>query len=233
MKHFGSLILLFLLSSSVFAGFHSFTMHSRASCGNNETIRGLAEKIEEEKSKGYREQDNIHVRELIAIKKLAQTEIASFKNDKNPLDTHIKPTLSDLQLGFKFKNPIRNEIIGYVPAGGYYKANSTFNKTSHDGWSGIKIFFNESKIGVCSFTYYDLNLSHGAVKLNQDIITYAVNNKPTYSMVEGSYNSGFMYSVSWFSKMTMNNLECANMIFDKKIKDDTIALANKIDSNIG
>jgi hypothetical protein len=192
----------------------------------------LLTKIAEEKLKGYREEDNKYVKELISINREGPDEIKAFSKSNNPLDTHLKANITDVKLAFSFKEipmPNQGKIIGYVPAGGYYKANEPDNLTSREGWSGIKVFFNVPSVGTCSYTYFNLIASHGAVQLNKDTTRYIVNNKPSSSIVEGSYNSGFMYSVEWFGKADMHSLECANMLFDKKIKDDVIALANIID----
>lgn len=55
--------------------------------------------------------------------------------------------------------------------------------------------------------------------------------KPTRLSVEGSHNSGFMYSVRWYDANFVRDLECANMNFDKEITSKMVALANKVDKN--
>lgn len=101
----------------------------------------------------------------------------------------------------------------------------------HDGWTGVKEFFNDPKIGLCSYSLSNMKLMHGGIQLAKEDVTYDVNKKPTTSEVEGSENSGFTYTVRWYDDTFAHELECANMLYDKTITENVLSLANRIDNN--
>jgi len=67
------------------------------------------------------------------------------------------------------------------------------------------------------------------VELNEETTEYLVNKKPTSKVIIGAYNSGFVYTVNWYTDTAMSILDCANKRYEKSIMTAMIALANKID----
>ena len=69
--------------------------------------------------------------------------------------------------------------------------------------------------------------------MDKSVVTNEINQKPTTKLVEGNKQDGFLYRVSWFLEkpdgVIANDLECANMKFDKNITDKLVQLARKID----
>lgn len=70
------------------------------------------------------------------------------------------------------------------------------------------------------------------MQLSEESICFKVNDKPTTLSIEGSHNSGFMYSVRWFDANFVRDLECASLMFNKDIMKDMVLLANKIDKSV-
>lgn len=190
----------------------------------------LMKRKAEEKSKGFYEKENRYAKELLNIPHTASKEIAEFKSNNNPYDTHLKSKLSQVKIAFPFKfTTIKDEDkIGYA-VGGTYLKKSPDNNVSQEGWTGIKVFFKAPKIGICSYSFFDLKLSHGKVELSAETTEQIVDKKESSKTVEGTPSTGFLYSVDWYTKDTMQMLECANKVYDKEIIDKVIALANKID----
>ena len=146
----------------------------------------------------------------------------SKKYVSDPYDTHIKKMLSAIKLNFEFNGIAKfhqGETIGYAPAGTY-----------ENGWTGIAEFFYRNDLGTCEFVKEKINY----MMISKDDVTYQVNDKITMTNIEGSNNSGYTYKVGWYfadeNKMVLSQeLECANMKFDKKIMANMITLANRID----
>jgi|GEM_PF-1801034 len=187
----------------------------------------------EMKEKGYIQSDSTYARDLFKTREEAPQEIKQFKSESNPYSGHYKANLSDIKLSFPFKELSiikKEDILGYVPAGGYVK-DKNIVKPYKEGWTGIGIFFNNGPKEVCVYTFFNLIASKGAVQMGKENTTYAVNHKPSYSAIEGNYNTGFVYSVTWNDKIGEHEVECADMLFDKEIMTKTLALANKIDSD--
>jgi hypothetical protein len=180
----------------------------------------------EEKQKGYHEMDSSYAQYLLNLKRTAPGEIKAFRVN-NAFDTHLKNEISDIHLAFNFKplTMVKTEnIIGYAPIGSYVK------EGDRDlGWSGIKAFFMDQTLGACAYSFFDLQISHGAVQLNAETTEYLVNHKPSSTSVEGSLNSGFVYNVNWFDETKMHQLECANMAYTKQTLRRLVFLANQID----
>lgn len=183
----------------------------------------MSSQLKQKNEKGYIEIDSSEPRQLISLKYSAANEIKENKN-KGPHDTHLKANISDIQLAFAYKGiPFINksDVIGFAAAGGY-----------KNGWTGIGEFFNDSKLGTCTLTLYNIALSHGGVRLGKSVVKYLVNNKPTTINIEGSINSGFMYKVHWFDNTFIHELECANMDFNEKITVTMVDYARLIDKSL-
>ena len=71
---------------------------------------------------------------------------------------------------------------------------------------------------MCALSVFNIGTVKEHMKLNKVGLTYEVNDKPTRITVEGSQNSGFMYSVKWFDRNYAREIECANNDFNQNIK---------------
>lgn len=180
-------------------------------------------KSEQQKKIGYAKVESQYPRKLLSIKHSATEEIKNFKGNSDYQDTHMKKTISEIKLAFnygglKFIEP--KNIIGFAPIMSY-----------ENGWTGVKEFFNDQKIGTCSYSLSNMKLMHGGIQLAKEDVTYDINNKPTTIEIEGSENSGFTYAIRWYDKTFAHELECANMLFDKSITENVLSLARNIDKN--
>lgn len=185
--------------------------------------------VKQQKIKGYYDSNSMDALELIAMKNKDVVALQSkdLKTASDPYDTHMKRRLSEIKLAFPYKKITLSEKsyhIGFAAVGMWDDKNK--------GWTGIKEFFDDKNLGVCSFTLYNIALSHGSVKISEDSVRYDVNNKPTIITVRGGRSNGFMYTVSWYEKKFIHDLECANMTYNKAITNGVIELANKIDKEI-
>lgn len=177
----------------------------------------IAQRKQEEKEKGYYEETNESARNLLTMKRDAQQEIRMYASSSDT-DTHLK---DHVKLAFPFVKPkVIDSVIGYAPAGSYI---------ADKGWTGVGIFFEDKNIGTCTYTFFDLKLSHGLVQLNRENTEYLVNKKPSSRSVQGNKKDGFSYNVDWFTPYSISQLECATLLFDSKAIERVIKLANVID----
>lgn len=156
---------------------------------------------------------------LFQLQRTAKDEIKQFDNNKNPYDTHLKSSLSKINLAFNFHgipNISNQNILGYAAAGGYLKGK---------GWDGIVEFISISKLGICSYTTYKIE----KVILDKETTEYLVNKKPSNRNVAGNWNTGFLYTVNWYMPDRLMSLECANKMFKPNLIKDMIELATIID----
>lgn len=183
----------------------------------------LAKKAEENQ-KGYHFTSKNNAGFLLNIKKHAAEEKAIKINKYGVYDTHIKSNYSDIKLSFPFKgikSINKGDVLGYVAVGSYVK------EKNNQGWNGIRVFF-ESPMGNCSYMHMGIR----GAQLSEETTEYLVNKKPSNKAIEGNTNTGFVYSLNWYTNNNMNTLECANKDFQKNILDEMILLANKIDKDI-
>lgn len=163
---------------------------------------------------------------LKRIQKNAPQEIKAFKGTMNKGDTHLKQSVDEIKIAFRFKKlPIdEKNVIAYAPVGSYVK--------KPEGWNGIKIFFNNPEVGnICAYEFTDLNLSDGGVLMSKEGITYNVNMKPTITSIEGNPSLGFVYSVTWYNNIQVSRIDCVSNLIDKSITEKMLLLANRIDKN--
>lgn len=178
--------------------------------------------------KGYVEKENPYVKVLLNAKKTSIQELKSYKNNPNPLDTHLKTNLSEIKLSIPFKeiSSIKKEnVIGYAPSNSY-----TSSSDKNAGWTGVSEFFTDDYLGTCHYIFNKIK----SVQLSKEYTEYFINGKPSSKIIEGNYHSGFLYTINWYKENTQNDLylnilECANMKFDKNILAQMIDLAKKID----
>lgn len=174
---------------------------------------------------GYREtnSEDQTIRFFLQLKDNAQQQINEYKGTTNVGDTHLKGSLAEVKLSIPFKKldgVSNNEIIGYAPIGSY----------DENGWTGIRIFFEKAPMGICSFSFerfIGINADPSQVK-------YLINNKPSFTTIDGNYNTGFIYRVSWDddnkTSVDDSKLECVNRNLDKGIIDKMVALGITIDN---
>lgn len=166
------------------------------------------------KTKGYVEHDLSTPKIMLDMVKRG----VNFNASNNPEDTRLKKNISDIKLAFSY-TPKTSHPLGFAPIMAYVK----------NGWTGVKEFFKEDNIGVCSLWTYNLGLSNGKAYLIKGTFTDDINGKPTTTYVEGSMNTGFLYSISWEDGMYSKYLQCANMNYNKEITQKMIALAKELD----
>lgn len=175
----------------------------------------------EQKDNGFIESYNESAKFLLNLKENSSNEIQTKRDNKEIDYNHLKNNLPQLAFTFKTLKAInKDKIIGYAPIGNFVDK----------GWTGIKIFFSDQDLGNCSYSIFNLKLSHEEAPLNQTN-EYLVNNKPSSTMVEGTSHSGFLYSLNWFTTEEIKQLECADMHLDKMKMQKMIILANKIDKD--
>ena len=183
-----------------------------------------AQDLQELSEKGYKHSESPYPKQLLKIKERAEAEINENKDNLNPYDKHLKDSVEQIKLAFNFKGlkVVKPEnVIGYAAAGGY-----------QDGWDGVKAFFSDLHLGVCSVALHNIILSHSGAKLRKSSVSFKVNDKPTITSVEGSEQTGFLYTIAWYDSTFKHVFECANMSFDKTIADKMLAYAILIDHSL-
>ena len=189
----------------------------------DEIKKGILEE-QQMKTKGYIEEYSPRPMELIHFKEHAKLQFKQYANVSNEASTHLRSSIKDLKLGFKFKGVpkgIVTNFIGIVPQGGFQQ----------EGWSGAVQFFESKKIGTCAYAEMNVAISHTATEIALEDATYIINGKLSLVEVRGNKSSGFDYKVRWFDDIAFHELECANMKYSTDTTNAVIALANTIDSN--
>lgn len=166
------------------------------------------------KKDGFVSSEDANTRKLY----LMRNKKLMFARSSDPAERELKHAVSDISLLFRYKDKVPNPIA-YVGVG----------IERPDGWSGIKTFFDGKKLGTCTLTVFHVGDVKEKIQLNEDGLRYDVSDKPTRLTIEGSHNSGFMYSVMWYDRNFVQNMECANMRYDQSIQKGMIDLAKKID----
>jgi hypothetical protein len=177
---------------------------------------------EELNKNGYVENENSYVDFLLNIKKGAAQEIRSYKSNPNMLDTHLKSSVSEIQLAITFKEISfikKDNVIGFAAVNTYSKVKG------NEGWEGITEFFTDPIIGTCSYEYDKIK----AVILNKEFTNTMINGKPTHIFIEGTKNTGYLYSINWYTNDRMSMLRCANMKYDRSIMNEMISFSKTID----
>lgn len=177
----------------------------------------------EEKRKGFYENINPYAAYLLNFKNSLDKEIR-LGNKNDILDTNLKANLKNVKLAFPFELKAVNKEnhLAYAVGGSYLK---------DKGWTGIKVFFDEPELGVCSYSYFNLKMSNGHVDISSKLVNPIVDNKESSKFVEGTPSTGFLYTVDWYTTDTMKLLDCASHDYDPEFLHKVIALANKIDKS--
>lgn len=191
--------------------------------------KNIPEKLQEEeverrkqqKSQGFSFANTTHPQDLIFLSKGIGINKEIFSKNTNPENTEIKERLDQLFLGFPFLGINNSEAtpIGFAVMGAW----------TTKGWTGVVEYFNYPQVGVCQLSLNNIKLSHAAIMLDKDIVSYDINNKITTKFVKGNQKSGFIYSVNWYDNTFFYELECAKKLFDKENISKMIELAINID----
>jgi hypothetical protein len=93
------------------------------------------------------------------------------------------------------------------------------------------MFFSRDELGICAYSFE----KYLAIQIEEDKISYAVNQKPTFKNIKGNYSKGFIYTVGWdddkHTHVYNYKIDCFNKNLDTRILDRMIALANQIPLN--
>lgn len=184
--------------------------------------------------KGYVEKFINYPAQLLSISpEKVKKELKSVRYPVSKEYSGLSENISKLKLAFDFpslknnRNLMNSEsssitILAATPKGAFHE--------ELGGWSGAVEFFIHEKIGTCSYSVMNVKAANTAVRLAQEDVTYTINDKATVLLpVEGSENSGFIYSLEWYDDKNFHELECANMKYSSEINESVIELAKNID----
>lgn len=194
------------------------------------TIQQYLSMLAEQKKQGYVREPEPRAKELLEFHHVAPYQFKKYEAEFNPESTHLRHTSNELKMAYVFVGVPDSEMdnnIGVAPYGAYKQATNGVDK---DGWDGAVQFFDKRGIGSCAFTEHNIKIAHGGVELIKELVSYDVHNKPTVILVKGNEGTGFTYKISWYDTTFSRELECANKEYSPTIKEDVIALANKIDA---
>jgi hypothetical protein len=180
------------------------------------------------KEKGYFDSKTNNAQTLLTMKgvNVIAKQNHGVANSDDPRDTHLKSNISGVGLAYNYPGiPLapNTEHKGYAAVGMW---------VDDKGWTGVKEFFDDENLGICSFTLYNMVLSHGYVEIGDDAVEYKVNKKPGTIVVSGSNLSGFLYYVSWYDNTYIHQLECATSSYDKKIVNKMTSYGTVIDKKL-
>ncbi|MDF1683335.1 MAG: hypothetical protein P1U36_01635 [Legionellaceae bacterium] len=180
---------------------------------------------------GYVEKNMPYAVNLLKMETTAPIQIKQYEANLNEQGTHLRQSVNDLKLAFKFKEITHDKLspyglqvttmLGAAPQGDFHEESG--------GWSGVAQFFVIQNLGTCVYGMRSVKASGGAALLAKEDVVYNINDKATLVKVDGSQYSGFLYQVEWFDKNNVHKLECANTQYSKHIKDEVINLARTID----
>lgn len=143
---------------------------------------------------------------------------ASIQSD--PTDTHLKSNLSLIRINHSYPSIPVNQVIGYAAVGAYGK----------EGWSGAKTFFKDQKFGVCEYQ----NMKIEGVKIDDNVLSHEINDKPTIISSYGNSKDGYLYSIEWFDEnsdktVIDQTISCAMPSKNESVISNIIELGKKID----
>ncbi len=165
---------------------------------------------------GYIKSDTENPKKLMEIKNRVPQGVMA--NAADPFNYYLRKNVSDIQLSFHYQPISREKLLGFAPVGTHIST----------GWTGVREFFEDKNFGICSLTKYHIINSKMGIRINADAVSYSVDSNPTTVEVEGSDNSGFIYTVSWVDSLFSNHLECAKSTFDKNMINQMTSFANQI-----
>jgi hypothetical protein len=168
-----------------------------------------------------KEQDR-YINYFLNLPKNSHNEKKYFSSTKNKADTHLKSNLSEIKLSVPYTEPVilKDKIFSYAPIGSY-----------NEGWTGIRTFFQDQLLGTCSYSFE----RYVYIKADSSYLKHIVNNKPSFSSIEGNDSAGFLYTLSWDvdnkDSVYDHKIECANVKLNKGIMENMIKLAKMIDKS--
>jgi hypothetical protein len=171
------------------------------------------------KKNGYFMTDTDRPKYIMDMPNHARMEIDAFSSSKDYMDSHFKRDLKHIKLAFSAPSAKDMTPIGYAAIGSY----------TPDGWTGIKIVFNNIELGTCAIEVNDMALTGGSIIFAAERTGFAVNGKPTTQSVEGNEKSGFVYSLSWADYIYSYDMDCATSKYVKSEMGNMIKLAKQID----
>lgn len=194
---------------------------------NNKEFKAAALLQDEYKQNGFVKRRSDDAVQLLSLNKhhFLTKERKTYLNSTDFYDTHLKQKISQIKLAFEF-HPIsfikESEVFGFAVA-------DTWVREPKEGWTGIIEAFAVNDVGSCNYQVSNAKLNRSAANLSEDSVTYAVNNKPTITTVEGNDDTGYSYKVEWFHNDYYKTLTCALKSYDSSELDKVVMLANKID----
>lgn len=146
-----------------------------------------------------------------------------FNADNTDLNsTILRKNISDINMAYAF-NPVPSRDVSKQYG---FAACGTFNQ----GWTGVTEFFQKQALGSCAYTEYNFELAHATAKVEEASAGEDINHKVTTVHVEGTKDSGYVYTVAWMDATFFRTLECANKDYSVDTKAQVIALAQRIDN---
>jgi hypothetical protein len=176
----------------------------------------------EQKNKGYISKYSERAKELLQLNDVIKFKYEASMKNKDKKSSIFRKNLSEIALAYDY-TPVseKHDLKSYG-----FVAGNTFK----EGWTGIVEFFKSENTGNCAFTENNVSITHQAVKVNEDQLTYDINNKVTIATVEGNKDSGFVYQIDWYDNHFFRTLECASTTYSSATTQEVIALAKKIDT---
>lgn len=170
---------------------------------------------------GYIETQTNEPAKLFAYREKAKHEISSFASNTDPSDTHLKSSISAVQLAFTTKRMPVGSLLGYAAIGAY-----------KSGWTGVVEFFEDKTLGVCKYEINNWTLSGGATTLAKENVRYDINEKPNTFYIAGNTQDGFIYRLNWFDQENGNDysnvIKCANQKYSEDITKQLMNVARKL-----
>lgn len=136
------------------------------------------------------------------------------------LDTGLKSSVQEIKLSIPYTEPkeLLNRSFAYAPIGSY-----------KDGWTGIKTFFKDSTLGICSYSFE----KYIYIEAESNYVKKLVNDKPSFASIKGNIEAGYLYTLSWnIDKKDYvydHKIECVNIKNNEIIMDNMIELAKNFD----
>lgn len=175
--------------------------------------------------KGYVEKSSNRAYFLLNLpEKIAKIKALQVNHFK-VTDSHLRQNAQEIPFAYTYvgvPNELKLKFYGIAPAWAY-------SQEAQKGWTGAVEYF-KSNFAHCAYTENNIKASHGAGRIAEEVASYTVNGKITLIDVEGNESTGFLYHVNWFDELFNRNLECASNKFSKETLNNTIDLAQKIDS---
>jgi len=195
----------------------------------DEVLKAGQAEANQREALGYAEKEEPYVAELLAMKKTAPHNIKLMASNKNDGSTHMRKSVRDLKLAFKFPGVGANGKLYFTPGMQVLGAAPQGSFNPGDGWTGALQFFAYKNIGVCAYGVMNVEASGTSAMIAMEDVTYEINDKATLSKVDGKPGYGFLYKVEWFEDINFHELQCATQEYSGEIKQSIISLAKQLD----